>query len=631
MPKIVTQADAIAAFRKAHGNRYDYSEVKYLGTHTKVRIICLDHGAFYQLPLNHRRGVGCPSCNGGVKTLDSGSFIEQALEVHGSKYDYSKVRYTNWKTKVRIRCPLHGWFDQVPHSHLIGYGCFKCAAEERSAKQRLPWGEFVKRSRLIHGSNYKYHRNGYESLYSKIEILCSTHGIFTQRCSDHLSGNGCPSCGKEESAHKRRTPLEEYSILAGRKHSNKYAYLRFIKEGRARKIEYECPMHGTVRQWAGAHLHRGIGCPRCGRESQAEKRRLPWSEFISRATALHHEGFGYTKAQADYKNNQSILRIKCPKHGYFEVVASSFLRGSSCPECYPATHLVSNAERQLVGYLRTLGGLGIQTSVRGLLPKNQELDIYLPEKKVAIEVNGIYWHTENFGKDASYHINKTRNCQKAGIRLLHFWDSEVQEQPELVQSMIAQRLGFTKQLHARKLVVEEIDQKTAAAFLKEHHLQGSSACKLAFALKTKKGSRIAAVMTFGIPYINRGYEWEIKRFATHQGVTVVGGASRLWSAFVKKVNPQSVITYADLRYATGDVYTKLGFTFLRNTKPNYMWVGPSYRYSRYQTQKHKLAALLGDQFDPTLSEAANMTRAKYAKLYDCGNAVFEYRSPKWQH
>lgn len=625
MPRIVTQKDILQTFKRAHGDRYDYSKVVYRGVRHKVTIICPVHGEFLQNPVNHGKGVGCSQCNGGVKTWDTESFIKRSKELHGDKYDYSKVEYVNWSTKVRIKCHLHGWFEQIPHSHLIGYGCFKCGALKRSKEQTYSWSDFVERAREVHGTAYKYRRTDYTSLRSQIDILCKKHGVFTQRCSDHLNGNGCTACGIEKRSEQRRISLNQYIQQARRVYGHKYTYHKLVVEGDKRKIEFSCQKHGRVKQYATQHLSLRYGCPSCGRESQAEKRRLPWSEFLSRANAIHHDGFGYTKAQEDYKNSQSTLRVRCPKHGYFEVTASSFLRGGSCPECYPVTHMVSNAERQLVSYLRTLGDLEIQTSVRGMLPKNQELDIYLPEKKVAIEVNGIYWHTENFGKDASYHINKTRRCQKAGIRLLHFWDSEVQEHPELVQSMIAQRLGFTNQLYARKLVIEEIDKKIAAEFLNEHHLQGSSACKVAFALKTKKGNRIAAVMTFGVPYINKKYEWEIKRFATHKGLSVVGGASRLWSAFVKKVNPQSVITYANLRYATGDVYTQLGFKFLRNTKPNYMWVGPYYMYTRYQTQKHKLADLLGDDFDPNLSEAENMTNANYAKLYDCGNAVFEYR------
>jgi hypothetical protein len=116
--------------KEVHGNKYDYSMVKYKDNKTKVYIICPEHGPFEQIPQNHLRGQGCPGCarikidNLNRSNLDE--FIEKARLKHGDKYDYSEVKYVNNHTKVCIICPKHGPFYQTPNGHLNGYGCSNC-------------------------------------------------------------------------------------------------------------------------------------------------------------------------------------------------------------------------------------------------------------------------------------------------------------------------------------------------------------------------------------------------------------------------------------------------------------------------------------------------------------------------
>ena len=108
-----------------HGDKYDYSNVEYVNNDIKVCIICPIHGEFWQLPNAHLQGHGCCKCANNKK-LTTEEFIEKAKEVHGDKYDYSKVEYINNKTKVIITCHIHGEFLQLPNAHLQGHGCDKC-------------------------------------------------------------------------------------------------------------------------------------------------------------------------------------------------------------------------------------------------------------------------------------------------------------------------------------------------------------------------------------------------------------------------------------------------------------------------------------------------------------------------
>ena len=134
-----TTEEFIHEARKKHGNKYDYSKVVYLNNHTKICIICPKHGEFWQLPLNHLSGRGCPKCahegNGERCRSSKKEFIKKAREKHGDKYDYSKVEYVNCETKVCIICPQHGEFWQSPNSHLIGHGCPKCKRNQLSCAE----------------------------------------------------------------------------------------------------------------------------------------------------------------------------------------------------------------------------------------------------------------------------------------------------------------------------------------------------------------------------------------------------------------------------------------------------------------------------------------------------------------
>ena len=140
--KLVTDTDSfIKEARKIHGDKYDYSKVRYINAHTKVCIICPIHGEFWQLPTNHLRGKGCQKCKnellGNLNSSSTNDFIIKAKNVHGDKYDYSKVEYVNNHTQVCIICPIHGEFWQNPNHHLRGHGCRKCRESHLEKDIRL--------------------------------------------------------------------------------------------------------------------------------------------------------------------------------------------------------------------------------------------------------------------------------------------------------------------------------------------------------------------------------------------------------------------------------------------------------------------------------------------------------------
>ena len=179
--------------RIAHGDKYDYSKVKYVDGHTKVCIICPEHGEFWQEPCKHTTGKksGCPKCAIDSFRDTTKSFIEKAIQIHGSKYDYSKVKYVDSTTKVCIICPEHGEFWQTPNKHLSGKGCKLCAKNTK-----LTTEEFIKRAKQIHGDKYDYSKVEYNGLEKHVCIICPEHGEFWQTPHHHILGYmcGCPKC-----------------------------------------------------------------------------------------------------------------------------------------------------------------------------------------------------------------------------------------------------------------------------------------------------------------------------------------------------------------------------------------------------------------------------------------------------
>ncbi len=255
-----------------------------------------------------------------------------------------------------------------------------------------------------------------------------------------------------------------------------------------------------------------------------------------------------------------------------------------------------------------------------------ELDIFIPDKKIAIEFNGTYWHSSEY-KDIEYHQRKTIQCAKKGIRLIHIFEYEWtnENKRQLIISYLESVFNINiKRIYARNTKLMEISYMDAAKFENENHLQGEAKSLINFGLFYNED--LIAVMTFGRPRFNNKYEYELVRLAYKKGIAVTGGAEKLFKGFLRTYNPVSIISYCDIAKFTGNVYTRLGFNTSQNdiTDPNYVWVCKHNEkiYKRYQTQKHKLLKLgLGDYGN---TENEIMTNLGYVKIYDSGNLRFTW-------
>lgn len=316
-----------------------------------------------------------------------------------------------------------------------------------------------------------------------------------------------------------------------------------------------------------------------------------------------------------YVNDGNInLQCNVCNHVWSRKVHDTIHNG--CPNC-KIRH--STGEKEIVDYFNSFNI--IENNKHLIYPK--EVDIYFPDKKIAIEYNGNYWHSEGNGKGKKYHLNKTEECGKRGIQLLHIFESEWIYKQNIVKSLIHSKIGSTNRIYARKCKIMEIDSKTKNNFLNKTHLQGEdkSTVKIGLFLKDE----LVSVMTFCKSRFNKKYEWELSRFSSALNTTVIGGASKLLKYFIRNYNPNSIISYANRRYSNGNLYKQLGFDFLHNSSPNYFYIKGDCLdlYTRQAFQKHTLKNKL-EIFNSDNSEWENMMNNGYDRIWDCGNSVWSW-------
>ena len=326
-----------------------------------------------------------------------------------------------------------------------------------------------------------------------------------------------------------------------------------------------------------------------------------------------------------WKHNQEY-KWKCMKCGnefksriYMNGNSSSFSRMPRCIHCFPYITNYSSLEKEIIDFIKSIyHGKIIQNDRQIINP--YELDIYLPEKKFAVEFDGLFWHNDKSGKSNNYHLMKTELCNSKNIHLIHIFQDEWLYKQDIVKDRIKSILGIDrKRIYARKCEIKEIDAKTSNKFLEINHLQGKDNAKIRYGLFYN--DELVSVMTFGKPRFNKNYDYELIRFASKIGYLVIGGASKLLSYFMKQYKG-SIISYADRRYSNGKLYEAIGFKLIKITAPGYFWTKDKIKLSRYQCQKHKLKKILGNDFNEKLSENENMQLNGYNKIYDCGELLY---------
>ena len=475
------------------------------------------------------------------------------------------------------------------------------------------------------GRPYKYiDLPDYVSSTQRIKFKCPDHGVYEVYAFSHLQ-HGCRDCAKAKlgiakrgKANWRKFTLEQ-ALAKARKLFPDLDYSHVTEYDPKVYWEVVCPEHGPFKVKVRTHLwDKARGCGACRKNRLLEvgnklsdDRKWAFDEAVAK---FHYSVVKYTRAV-----EPAIL--SCSTHGEFTVSAAKNLAQgwSICPACRKAS---STGEVLLRDQLEA-AGVKVHLHRRDLV-KDREIDIYLPEYRLGVEVNGIFWHSDKHpSKGPRYHVDKLDSAKKAGIVLMQFTDAEIVRALDLVTSMVLAKCGlFSNRIGARQTSVQEVGVEVARRFLNANHLQGfhGSAYYYALVVSVAGKKRIAAVASFSRPRFDKQADWELIRFATKTKTQVYGALSKLLAAF-SAVHPGSVISYANRRYSTGAGYLASGFDLVRVSKPSYSWHSLTRELTRYQTQKKNLDAVL-DDYDPEASETENMENNGYFRLWDCGNLVF---------
>ena len=542
------------------------------------------------------------------------NFINKAKQVHNDKYDYSKVNYVNSKTKVCIICPKHGEFWQEPRHHLSKHGCPMCGKENSDRKQSLTLNEFIEKSNQIHNGKYIYDKVNYVNAETKVCIICPKHGEFWQAPHSHLRGQGCPKCGRERNINSIKITNEAFIEKATQIHGGKYDYSKCIYKDSNTKVKIICPIHGEFWQIASSHLN-GHGCVKCANIGKLNT----ISDFIKLSNNKHHGKYDYSRV--NYINNATKVCIICPKHGEFWQRPDNHIKGQGCPKCGQIT---SKAEDEIINILKDFCP---QRHNRTLL-EGKEIDIYLHNLKLGIEYNGLRWHSEEFGKDHRYHLDKLNECNEQGIRLIQIFEDEWVNHREICESKLKQICGLNTnpKIYGRKCEIHEItDKNEVYEFLDKNHIQGRTGFTVGLGAYHK--GKLVGVMTFKKE--KEGY-WDLNRFATDINYQCIGIGGKLFKHFTRKYDFQEIKSFADRRWTidpTNNLYTKLGFEFDSYVPPTYWYYNPKIskieRFHKFGFRKQHLHNQYG--LPLTMTEREMTESLGYTRIWDCGLIKYIYR------
>ena len=357
-------------------------------------------------------------------------------------------------------------------------------------------------------------------------------------------------------------------------------------KGAFKALKLKCIKEGCLFQHSSEHIKNLTGCSVCTRKERIR---------------VELEKINYKLLEI----NGDRVVVKCQKGHAREI---SFIHRSialSCPTCN-ASFAKSSGENELFNWIKSLGVETQQTNTNLIKPFH--IDIYIPEKKLGIEYNGLYWHQEDIkGKDA--HYNKYLKADTAGILLLQFWEDECLTKPDIIKSMIRSKLGLVKQIQARKCkLVTDLKRKVVMEFLDEHHLQGS--CNFNKGLGLEHDGELVMVVTIS-KHHRKSNTSVLSRVCTAHNIQVIGGLSKL---LVRVEKP--IVTWSDNRYTNGSVYKKLGFSLEQDLPPDYQYVKKTHsvlkRYSKQSLRKTPEERLTG------LTELQLRTAQKYYRIWDAG-------------
>lgn len=419
-------------------------------------------------------------------------------------------------------------------------------------------------------------------------------------------GKSCPYCAGQKVLPGFNDLATTHPELADEWCATKNTCLpNTISAGSNKKVWWKCKNDHTWLATPNKRAYCGQGCRQCYLLTPRKRRDIVETISLVRPEILEE----FIGDQSEGLLVKNIYPWKCKHCGYeWKAEFDNRMRGAGCPQC---PHKVSKAEIDIFAYIESYSGCATVLGNKNIC-NGQEIDIYIPSHNFAIEFNGLYWHTEDAGRGKTYHANKTRLCAEKGIRLIHIWEDEWLRNPELVQKMIARKLGESAEIRvpARKTTVVSLTKDEARHFLSEHHIQGFTSGTYYLGLKHNKE-------TVAVMVIKRTkQELRLERYAT--SCIVQGGFGKMIAWIQRNLDFEKITTFADLCVSDGSLYENNGWTRDGELAPDYRYVVGSKRIHKFNYRLKRFRE------DPDLLWEEGLTEKQLAELngisriWDCG-------------
>jgi len=366
----------------------------------------------------------------------SKDFIDESISVHGERYDYSRVRYINSKSKVCIICPDHGEFWQLPNVHTKQKsGCPRCGKIAMAKHHTLDFDVVYETiSKIYPTDQYTPIVDTYQNDSTIMDWICKDHGIF--RCSPNMlkAGSACKDCGYERLSNINRDTLQQFIEKAIKQHSDRYDYSMVKYVNNNTKVCIQCRKHGEFFQRPKDHITNKAGCPKCGIENRARLRTLSTSQVIDSFHKVHKNHYDYSLVE--YHGDKINISIICPDHGIFHQTPHGHKNGLGCPRC---RSWVSKMSQEWLDMMNITNDTN-HREVKNLI-NNQRyvVDGYDPDTKTVYEFHGDYWHGNpdiyepdeinptnkiSYGKLYEQTQMKKQALLVAGFSYIEMWESD---------------------------------------------------------------------------------------------------------------------------------------------------------------------------------------------------------------
>jgi len=562
--------------------------------------------------------------------MDSASFIEAARKVHGDTYDYSRVRYTNARSKVEIGLPDGTFIWQTAYRHLQGYS-------PRPPKRTTE--DFIREAQAVHGDKFDYSRTVYEKTTGKVWIGLPD-GSFVEQCAKaHLRGHipstlrGTRIASSIYHSSARASSRAAFNSYAEAHLAPLYDASEMAFVDWSTPVVLGCRLHGRFTALPRS-LMRGSRCPHCSAAKRGERRSAPFAEsFETRARIVHGDTYSY----GAYAANNRKMEITCPEHGVFLQNPHKHLSGNGCPKCGVLMGgKQSKPQQEIYAWLLSLPlPDGTDCTYEHSIGGNHHVDIRIG--LLAVEYHGLFWHSTgsvgflkkpqwNLTRWSRRHLVKRLECERQGLRYIAIYEDEWRDRRGLVERYLKAQLGLAPRIGARKLSVCEVESSEARAFLAEHHWLGAGAARVYLGLRDRDGA-LRAVMSGGPAKEHRGRGesagvWSLARYCT-DGCVIPGGAKRLFdrlTACALADGAVEMVSYVDCDKYQGGLYEALGFDFDGDIAPDYwtLWNCSPNTIRRHKTATKRCALRRLPGFREEETEFENCQRMKIWRIYHSG-------------